>query len=206
MARPPDNDNAGDVGGTSSLPGLDALFEGARVVPANDPQAAARAERSAAASLSSRVGAYGEQVARSIQAGALLHHIAVVTKIPTPTRWRSGRLVYAERSICDDLGYVLDGTGRHVAEEVKTCTTGDAFAMSRVKAHQRDYLEMAWRANCIARLLLIFGELAGDRLVNWHAYSIPWVWARTRTSISERDARPFAVGAHNYLLSAWTSP
>lgn len=195
----PENDNGEQLG-------LNELFEGARVVPANDPGAVARAERSAAASLSSRVGAYGEQVARALQDGALLHHIARVTKIPTPTRWRAGRLVYAERSICDDLGYVLDGTGRHVAEEIKTCTSGEPFVMSRVKPHQRDYLEMAARANCISRLLLIFGELAGDRLVDWRAYSIPWVWARGRSSISERDARPFAVGAHNYLLSTWTAP
>lgn len=145
--------------------------------------------------------ARGEQT-ESILKGYHLesHHrrVAHLDKVPTPTAVVKGKVIYATKSTVDFIGYMMDGSARFVAEEVKSFFEVGSFAMSRVKPHQRAYLDGVHASGGVAVLTIV------DRI--WQVYVCPWELVRARASLSYEDLREFRVRPPTYLSRFVATP
>lgn len=84
--------------------------------------------------------------------------IATIHKIATPTTQRKdGSLVYTEASTVDFLGFLLDGSGRHVAMEAKRCEAA-SLPLSVITEGQWNYLSRAYLAGSVAILMVVKPE------------------------------------------------
>jgi penicillin-binding protein-related factor A (putative recombinase) len=156
--------------------------------PANDNAQA----RAAKARKSQRSGKAGEKTVAEYNATAQAAGVAVLHKVPTDTRWTPRGMVYTTRSTVDFVGFMLDGTGRHLAVEVKTCTSKKTFSLGEVEPHQRDYLDAVEAAGGVAALVVVYGKE--------HAVcAIPWHLAKDRASLNEQAVRIFQVTPATYL-------
>jgi penicillin-binding protein-related factor A (putative recombinase) len=118
--------------------------------------------------------------------------VADLFKVPTPTTiGEGGKIIFTKKSKTDFVGFTLDGTARHVAEEVKSHMEPGDFKMHKVEPHQRAYLEKVHAAGGIAVLTIV------DRL--WQVYVLEWDNIKTRTSLSYDDLRPRLVRPQMYL-------
>lgn len=118
--------------------------------------------------------------------------VARLIKLPTPTkRGDGGQIIFTKRSAVDFVGMMLDGTARHVAEEVKSFYDGPSFTMGRVEAHQRQYLDMVQNAGGVAVLTLV------DKLSQ--VYVLDWSVVRTKVSLTWDDLREERVRPAEYL-------
>jgi penicillin-binding protein-related factor A (putative recombinase) len=178
-----------------------------RKVQRSKPKADLRAEVAAAKSRASRSGVRGEQVIAEYNACAESYGVALLHKLPTPTRrvkrGNGWSIIYTARSTVDYCGVMLDGTGRHVAIEAKSCTSRPKFYLSEVESHQREYLDSVAKAGGVAALAVVFGQA---RTV----HVIPWEEARVvkkleaaelaRYQVTEEQyLRRFVLGAHDHV-------
>lgn len=146
----------------------------------------------ASATLGARAEKMLEQIYHQL---ALNRGVARMMKMPTPTRHTGeGGLLFAQVSISDYVGFTLDGSCRHIAEECKY-TSQTRFPLAAVKVHQADYLESVWRAGGRAQVTLFN---AGFQI-----HVIPWnVFRDLRSrvkSVTWDDMRPFLVGPASYV-------
>jgi penicillin-binding protein-related factor A (putative recombinase) len=137
-------------------------------------------------------GKRGEQIVADYNAAALKAGVACLHQIPTPTRWSPRGLRYASRSTVDFVGFLLDGSARFVAMEVKTCTSKKTFSMSEVEPHQREYLDTVHDAGGLALLTIVFG-------VDHAVCVIPWQTIRTCPLIKGQDVLIFSKTPDQYL-------
>jgi len=153
-------------------------------------------------------GRIGEAEVARLCTAAREHHVARLEQIATPTRGRNGRRRFAAKSIVDFLGFLMDGTGRVVAIEVKTTAEGEALALARVDEHQREYLDTVLSAGGIALLAAVFGEPVGNMLLRLRTYVVPWadVCARTRVTEGQLLAAGCLTGPEDFLLPYLTTP
>lgn len=126
---------------------------------------------------------------RFFHAAARAAFVADIWKVPTPTQWSKGKLVYSAESVSDYVGQKLDGTGRMIAEEAKA-TDKDVFYMSALKSHQRGFLERTWNAKGIA-LLSIIGKQG--------VWCFHWPDVRDASSITMRAHMDRAVTPESYV-------
>lgn len=157
------------------------------------PLLVAGARRLAEARGGQAIGAAGEGIVEVYHAVARASGVADLFKVPTPTARREGAIVYAKKSVTDYVGVLLGGSGKHVAEEVKTISEWP-LAMSVVKSHQRGYLDRTVRAGGVG-VLTIVGPVA-------RVYVIPWSVARGLTSVDEAKAREWICSPESYLRGA----
>lgn len=137
------------------------------------PVLARMVERFRAARRPQQIGAAGEGIVEVYHAVARARGVADLFKVPTPTARRDGAIVYGKRSVTDFVGVML-GSGKHVAEEVKSVAEWP-LAASAVKGHQRGYLDRTLAAGGVA-VLTVVGPDGG-------VYVIPWSVAKTMRSI-----------------------
>ncbi len=167
------------LGGTKALGPRDVLAKIRRRVASRDAEAHGRA---------------GEAVVAQYCVAAAEHHIARLHQIATPTRGQNGRRRFSAKATVDFLGVLLDGSGRHVALEVKTTTGGEPLALSRVDDHQRDDLDTVLGAGGLALLAPVFGEACGAVLLRPRVYVVEWGKVCARTRVSERQLVDFGCG------------
>lgn len=139
-----------------------------------------------------RSGATGEAIVDALRDAARLRRCADVRPIPTPTVGANGARRFVARSTVDALGYLLDGTARVVAEEVKTCAAKRRFQLREVEPHQAAYLDGVERAGGVAVLTVVYGPA---RLVSVHA----WRDVRTLVSLGPDELAACRVTAATYL-------
>ena len=118
-------------------------------------------------------GDAAEARVEAMNAACKLAGVAELHKIPTDVVvQRNGpRIVGAfhrKRATVDCLGWMLDGTGRAVAVEVKSLnlTRRGRFPLSDLEPHQRAALASAHAAGAVAVLLVVSGP---------SVYAVPWV-------------------------------
>ena len=132
--------------------------------------------------------------------------IADIRKLPTDWHVTARRGVGAERawaavparkSAVDYLGFLMDGTGRHVGVEAKQ-TAADRWPLSSLPEHQRAYLAAVDRAGGVAGVVLWWT----GRGVLW---AVPWAALAAEMAAGRRSLRfaggsPLAVrGGADYL-------
>ena len=140
---------------------------------------------------SQAIGKSGEDILSTYHEFAANQGVAFFWKVPTPTCWRKGSLVYAERSITDYVGTMLDGSGRSIAEEAKR-TMAPRFSMTEVKEHQRAFLDRTDRAGAVALLSVVDAKGA--------LYTFDWSVIRDCTSFAFADVPGWRVAtAVDYL-------
>lgn len=137
------------------------------------------------------IGAAAEDVFDKYAQAAANQKVARFWKIPTPTKNVRGRIVYEEKSTVDYEGFLLDGTARHLAVEVKSCR-GDRFDLKNIKEHQKNHLALVHRAGGGAYLFLVCLEFSGTE-----CFAMPWPvvasTAELRKSIPWADWQPWRV-------------
>lgn len=144
---------------------------------------------------SATVGAKAEKMLEGVyHAFALNQGVARLTKMPTPVRHTGDGLLFAQVSISDYVGYTLDGSCRHIAEECKYSSQA-RFPLSAVKVHQADYLDAVWRAGGIAQVTIL------NAVFQLHV--LPWPTFREleahAKSLSWADMKPYQVGPASYV-------
>lgn len=146
-------------------------------------------------------GAAAEDVFLEYAAMASNQKAARLWKIPTPTKNVRGRIVYEAKSTVDFEGFLLSGTARHVAVEVKSCEA-DRFAMSCLEQHQRDHLELVHRSGGCALLFLVSREFSGAE-----CFAMPWpsVAKVQGKSMPWADWQPWRVNPMSFatMLKTW---
>jgi len=118
--------------------------------------------------------------------------VAHLTKVPTPTFMKNGELHYGAQSTVDFEGFMLDGTGRHVAEEIKGMGALPYIYLARVAPHQRAHLDAVHAAGGVAVLTVI------DRLNAPHV--VEWSVARDLHKLTLEELVPFRVTPQIYLV------
>jgi len=87
------------------------------------------------------------------------------------------RAVFATPSGVDYRGHMLDGTARSVYVECKhVADPTERFPLSKVREVQREQLEAANAAGCVAALVIVLGPRRD-------LYAVPWWEARSRVSL-----------------------
>ena len=118
--------------------------------------------------------------------------IADIRKLPTDWHVTARRGVGAEhawaafparKSAVDYLGFLMDGSGRHVAVEAKQ-TAAERWPMSALPQHQRAYLAAVDRAGGVAGVVLWWTA----RNVLW---AVPWSELAAEVAVGRRSL-PFA--------------
>lgn len=142
-----------------------------------------------------RIGNAAEDIVSMFHGLAENQKRAVFWKIPTPTRFVDGKLVYSEKSIVDFLG-VLCADGRHIAEEVKHCE-GPSFDLAQVKSHQRTYLDKVVAAKGLAVLTVVGAKNT--------VHVIPWTAVRGQSRVSMQSLAGWATGIGDYFSPAFVS-
>jgi recombination protein U len=122
-------------------------------------------------SKASKSGAKGEKIVAEYHAAARAAGTCVMHHVPTPSRLipRNGgwMRILDKPSTVDSVGFMLDGTGRVVAEEIKTCTAKPRFDMSEVELHQAAYLDSVEEAGGVAVLTIVFGANRDVCPIDW---------------------------------------
>src|SRR6185369_12920106 len=118
--------------------------------------------------------------------------VAYLFKLPTPTVWSPKGLRYSAASGTDFVGFLLDGSGRVIAEEVKACSTKARFNLREVEPHQRDMLDRVHAAGGLALLTLVWGK---DRAV----CVLPWAAVREKVSLADDEIRAWAEEPETFL-------
>lgn len=155
-------------------------------------QLSATARRSLGKRASQRSGASGEAVVSVYRNVARAGRTADVRTIATPTVGANGARRFRARSTVDGVGFMLDGTGRHVAEEIKTCASKRRLSLREVELHQRTYLDGVLAAGGVAVLTVVYGPTRD-------VFVIPWIEARGMDSLGTRELAPYRVTAPTYL-------
>lgn len=141
---------------------------------------------------------------RHYHAYALRAGVADMWKIPTPTARRKDRtIIYIAQSRTDCAGLMLDGSGRFVAEEIKsfgrplTKKGQSAFRLSEVKAHQRAFLDQVMNSGGVSVLTLVD--------VYSTVYQLPWAEVRKleilqeKTTLSLSEVKRWKVSIKGYM-------
>ncbi len=143
--------------------------------------------------MSKRSQALGQEAERLVQnlyhASARERRVADLRKIPTDTMVIDGRMVHKKKSTVDHLGFLFDGTGRIVSEEVKA-TEGDSLYLTAVESHQRGWLDRCWQAGGVSILTVVMAR---------SVFVCPWADVRSLTKLGPVELAPFAVGPQGYL-------
>lgn len=150
------------------------------------------------------LGDQAEEVFRQYALISLKRRIARLDKLPTPAKNVGGKIVYCEKSTVDYIGMMLDGSGRHVAVEVKRCS-GTSFPLANLKHHQRQYLEHTDANGGVAALALVCPEFSGAEVfvVPWREVSA-WIERERKggpKSVNRDLWQPFRVSPVSLLAS-----
>ena len=185
---------------------LDDVFAGAKRL--GTPDVLAKIRRRQASRDAEAHGRAGEQLVAEYCSSARAHHVARVDQIATPTRGKPGHRRFSAKSTVDFLGFMMDGTGRVVALEVKTTTGGASLDLGRVADHQREYLEDVLGAGGLALLVAVFGEACGEVVVRPRVYVVEWGRICARRTLSEAQFvdSGCATDAEHFLEPFLSSP
>jgi hypothetical protein len=121
--------------------------------------------------------------------------VANVRRVPTPTRLKrlDGRLlaVHSGKQGIDCRGWMMDGTGRGVAVEIKKLSRlGEKFYLNQVTAEERRDLDCAFASRCVAVLMVVTPVFR---------YALPWPDVRERVGLTPEEMHPHRVIDPAYL-------
>ena len=144
---------------------------------------------------SATVGARAEKLIETVYHQLALNRgVARMHKMPTPTKHTGSGLLFAQVSISDYVGFTLDGSCRHIAEELKYSSAA-RFPLAAVKVHQSEYLESVWGAGGVAQVTILNAA--------FQVHVIPWPNFRHLRgqvkSLTWLEMKPFLVGPASYV-------
>lgn len=163
----------------------------------------------------SRVGAQAEAFVEQLNKVCKAARVAVVFKVSSHlkiTKYLGGGRVsglLTGKSVVDCMGWMLDGSGRLVAVEVKHVDVGAPlksgapaawrFSLEQLAPHQRELLASAHDAGAVALLLVVHG--------GW-AYPVPWpvvaaAIERDQASLSAAELEPHRCPLDRPYLAPW---
>ncbi len=135
-------------------------------------------------------GDQSEEAMKAFHLLARASDVAVLHKQFPPARLIGGKLVYLQKSTVDFVGMMLDGSGRYIAEEVKSFE-GARFSLSKVLHHQRAHLDSTLLSGGLALLVVL------DPLRRVHL--LPWEEARGLGGVGHDDLEGWRVTPKSYL-------
>lgn len=147
-----------------------------------------------------RLGDAAEEFVKPFVSSAGAMKVASLFKVPTPTaRDKNGKIIYIAKSIADYTGFMLDGTGRHVAVEVKRCSE-PSIPFDFVSEHQWEYLSAVRKAGGVAMVAVVHPRgITNDVLeLDWSLF-LAYKQQGLRKSVPLDDSRVRTVSPLSFL-------
>lgn len=154
-----------------------------------------------------KLGDAAEEFVKPFVSAAFGLKVADLFKVPTPTKQdKNGKIIYDEKSIADYTGFMMDGTARHVAVEVKRCSE-PSIPFDYVSPHQWEYLSRAKAAGSVCVVLVVHPRgITNDVLeLDWGLFEA-YRKQGLRKSVPLDDSRVRKVTTLSFLRHYLSSP